>query len=106
MFVGFILCSLLYYYALLACSVYLGEIFPTEIRLRGAGFAHAVGRIAGILSPYGVAFLLQTSGVSSVFLINGILLVVLAVVIGVFGTETRGKSLEQINDPVASELYR
>ncbi len=67
MFVGFILCGLLYYYALLACSVYLGEVFPTEIRLRGAGVAHAVGRIAGIVSPYGVAFLLQSSNVSTVF---------------------------------------
>lgn len=106
MFVGFVLCSLLYYYALLACSVYLGEIFPTEIRLRGAGFAHAVGRIAGILSPFGIAFLLQTSGASSVFLVNGIILVFLAIIINFFGVETRGKSLEEINDPIIYETIK
>ncbi len=105
MFIGFILCALLYYYALLACSVYLGEVFPTEIRLRGAGVAHAVGRIAGIVSPYGVAFLLQSSNVSSVFLIIGIVLVLLALVIGVFGVETRRKTLEEINDPVLEDTY-
>ncbi len=100
MAVGFVLCAVLYYYSLLACSVYLGEIFPTRVRIRGAGFANAVGRVAGILSPYYVAFLLQSSGASTVFFVNGIILVVLALIIAFCGVETRQRSLEDINDSV------
>jgi putative MFS transporter len=100
MSVGFILCSILYYYAILACSVYLGEEFPTRVRMRGSGFAHAVGRIAGIVSPYVTAFLLQSYGTPTVFLVNGIVLVVSAIIIGICGEETRGKTLEEINDSV------
>lgn len=100
MAVGFILCSILYYYSLLACSVYLGEAFPTEIRMRGSGFAHAVGRLAGIISPYLIAFLLQSYGAPAVFLANGAMMVIAAVIIGICGEETRGRSLEEINDDI------
>lgn len=103
MAVGFILCSILYYYSLLACSVYLGEAFPTRIRLRGSGFAHAVGRLAGIISPYAIAFLLQSYGAPAVFLANGAVLVISAIIIGVCGEETQGKSLEEINDTILSD---
>lgn len=100
MAVGFVLCSILYYYSLLACSVYLGEAFPTEIRMRGSGFAHAIGRLAGIISPYLIAFLLQSYGAPTVFLANGIMMVIAAVIIGICGEETRGRSLEEINDNI------
>lgn len=103
MSVGFIVCAILYYYAILACSVYLGEGFPTEIRLRGSGFAHAIGRLAGIISPYAIAFLLQSYGAPAVFLTNGAVLIVLAIIIGFCGEETRGKSLEEINASTSSE---
>lgn len=93
----------LYYYAILACSVYLGEGFPTEIRLRGSGFAHAIGRLAGIISPYAIAFLLQSYGAPAVFLTNGAVLIVLAIIIGFCGEETRGKSLEEINASTSNE---
>ena len=94
MSVGFIVCAILYYYAILACSVYLGEGFPT---------AHAIGRLAGIISPYAIAFLLQSYGAPAVFLTNGAVLIVLAIIIGFCGEETRGKSLEEINASTSSE---
>lgn len=103
MAVGFILCCILYYYSLLACSVYLGEPFPTQIRLRGSGFANAFGRLAGIISPYAIAFLLQSYGSPAVFLAIGVLLVLSAVIIGVCGEETQGKSLEEINGDILTE---
>ena len=81
----------------------LGEGFPTEIRLRGSGFAHAIGRLAGIISPYAIAFLLQSYGAPAVFLTNGAVLIVLAIIIGFCGEETRGKSLEEINASTPSE---
>lgn len=74
---GFVMCTITYYYSLLACSVYLGEAFPTEIRLRGSGFANAMGRIASISTPSVVAFFLQSSGVVSVYIFVGICMVIL-----------------------------
>lgn len=100
MITGFILCTITYYYALLACSVYLGEAFPTEIRLRGSGFSNAMGRIAAIVTPSIVAFFLQSSGVVSVYIFVGICMVVFAIIIGICGTETRNRTLEDINDSV------
>lgn len=103
MAVGFVLCALVYYYALLACSVYIGEIFPTELRIRGAGFANAVGRVGAILSPYWVAALLSAFGVELVYLVNGTICIVIAIIIGLFGVETRNRSLEEINDVIVQE---
>lgn len=100
MITGFILCTITYYYSLLSCSVYLGEAFPTEIRLRGSGFSSAMGRIVSIVTPSIVAALLQSTGIVSVYVFVGICLVVFAIIIGICGIETRNRSLEDINDSV------
>ncbi len=102
MFVGFIMCCIDYYYALLACSVYIGEIFPTELRIRGAGFGNAIGRLGAVLAPYWVAFFLQTSGATTAYLVNGAIAVVAAIIIGVLGIETRHKTLEEVNDDIVN----
>ena len=104
--VGFVLCCLAYYYSLLACSVYIGEIFPTELRARGSGLANAIGRISAIFSPIWIAYLLNTSGAASVYLVNGAILVVVAVIIGIFGVETRGKTLEESNDSIVEDALK
>ncbi len=104
--VGFVLCCISYYYALLACSVYIGEIFPTELRARGSGFANAFGRISAILSPIWIAYLLNTSGAASVYLVNGIIMIVLAIIIGIFGVETRGTTLEEANDQIVQDALK
>lgn len=104
--VGFVLCCLAYYYSLLACSVYIGEIFPTELRARGSGLANAIGRISAIFSPIWIAYLLNTSGAASVYLVNGAILVVVAVIIGILGVETRGKTLEESNDSIVEDALK
>lgn len=95
---GFVLCTICYYYSLLACSVYLGEAFPTQIRTRGSGFANAMGRIAAIITPNIVAMLLVSSGVVSVYVMVAILMVIFAIIIATCGVETRNRTLEDIND--------
>lgn len=94
---GFVLTVVIYIYVCLSCSVYVPEMWPTEARLRGAGLANAVGRISAIFSPYGVAWLLTNYGSIAVFAALGVVVLVLAVIIGVMGVETRHKSLEQIS---------
>lgn len=106
MAIGFILCCMAYYYSLLACSVYIGEIFPTELRARGSGLANAIGRIAAIISPIWITYLLNTSGAASVYMVNGAVLVVVAILIGVFGVETRHTTLEEANDSIVEDALK
>ena len=94
---GFFLITFVYMYVCYASAVYVPEIWPTEAKLRGSGFANAVGRISGILAPYAVAVLLDNYGVTGVFVLLGSVSVIVAAVIAVIGIETKGVSIESIN---------
>ncbi|RAX19067.1 MFS transporter [Actinomyces sp. Z5] len=96
--VGFFLIIFVYMFVCFASAVYVPEIWPTAAKLRGSGLANSVGRVSGILSPYAVAALLDASGVTGVFILLGATAVVTAVVIAVFGVESRGASIESISD--------
>jgi Sugar phosphate permease len=93
---GFCLISFLYIYVCFASAVYVPELWPTEIRLRGTGFCTAIGRAAAIFTPYGVAWILTKYGTVEVFLAIGILMLLVAVVIASIGIETKQKSIEEI----------
>lgn len=93
---GFILITLVYMYVCYASAVYVPEIWPTAAKLRGSGLANAVGRISGILAPFAVAYFLNTSGVTGVFILLSVVSVITAVVIGILGIETRSASVEDI----------
>jgi putative MFS transporter len=99
--IGFFLITFVYMYVCYASAVYVPEIWPTEAKLRGSGVANAVGRISGIVAPYAVASLLNTEGVTGVFLLLGSVAIVVAVVIVVIGIETKGASVEEIGSEAA-----
>lgn len=94
---GFVLCACLYYYALLVCSVYVGELFPTEIRMTGVGISNAIGRTASILSPYLVVSVLDSFGLGAVYIGCSVACLVTALVVGLLGIETRYRPLEDIS---------
>ena len=94
--VGFILTVINYIFTCFACSVYVPELWPTEARMRGMGFANAVGRVSAVFSPYGVAWLLSNYGSIAVFIGLGVVLTLIALIVGTLGVETRNKSLEEI----------
>ena len=96
--VGFILTVINYVFTCFACSVYVPELWPTEARMRGMGFANAVGRASAVFSPYGVAWLLSNYGSIAVFIGLGIILTVIAIIVSTLGVETRNKSLEEIGE--------
>ncbi|MDF2512558.1 MAG: major facilitator superfamily 1 [Herbinix sp.] len=98
---GFFLITFVYMYVCYASAVYVPEIWPTEAKLRGSGVANAVGRISGIMAPYAVANLLDTRGVTGVFVLLGSVAVIVAVVIIVIGIETKGASVEEIGSQAA-----
>lgn len=77
-------------------SPYTAELFPTKIRSTGVGFSSGVGRIAAALAPLFIGFLVDTS-LAIVFYTLGGLLILEAVIAGVFAFETKAKALEEIS---------
>ena len=88
----------LYFFALGAWGCvysYTPELYPTEIRGAGAGFASTVGRVGAFLAPMIVpvvyAFFGAESGFEVVFVILTIVFIVVALAVGFFGVETKGR---------------
>jgi len=93
---GLVMIFFLYMYVCFASAVYVPELWPTHLRLRGSGFVNAVGRIVAVFTPYGVAALLTEYGSVTVFIVLGGMLVVCSLILFFFGIETRMVSLEEI----------
>lgn len=106
MIIGFILITVLYIYVCLSSAVYIPEIWPTEVRLRGSGFCNAVGRVVTIFTPYGIAWVLTQFGQVAVFITVGGVLGVVALVVAILGVETRFKSMEEIGSEALGEDYK
>jgi putative MFS transporter len=94
---GLVMIFFLYMYVCFASAVYVPELWPTHLRLRGSGFVNAVGRIVAVFTPYGVAILLTRYGSITVFIVLGVMLVFCALILLCFGIETRKVSLEEIS---------
>lgn len=94
---GLVMIFFLYMYVCFASAVYVPELWPTHLRLRGSGFVNAVGRIVAVFTPYGVAILLTHYGSIMVFIVLGVMLLICALFLFCFGIETRNISLEEIS---------
>ncbi len=77
--------------------VYMPEIYPTRMRALGAGVGSSWFRIATIVSPTVIGFLLQTTTISAVFLFFAGVGLTGAAVVYFFVIETRGRVLEEIS---------
>lgn len=96
---------LLYFFSLGAWGcvyAYTPEIYPTEARASGSGWAAAFGRIGAFLAPLVVPVLYKSfgeqSGYAMVFtLLTGVFALV-ALVVAIFGRETRGEPLASVSD--------
>ena len=84
-------------YVCFASAVYIPELWPTHLRLRGSGFVNAVGRIVAVFTPYGVAALLTHYGSITVFMVLGVMLVLCALVLSIF---------DNLSQKVSLEIYR
>ena len=93
---GFLLIAGMYAYNAIAFALYVPELFPTRLRMRGCGIANTAGRLFTIFTPFAVAFLLTHYSAKPVFLIIPLVFVIDAVCIAIWGIETGAKSLEEI----------
>ncbi len=91
----------LYFFALGAWGCvysYTPELYPTEIRGMGTGWAAAFGRIGAFIAPFIVPVLFawvgEESGFTFVFMALTAVFLLVALVVGIFGIETKGRALE------------
>ena len=91
---------LLYFFALGAWGCvysYTPELYPTDVRGSGNGWASAFGRIGAFIAPFVVPILYSgfgtDDGFTMVFIILSMAFAFVAVIVAVFGKETKGQSL-------------
>jgi MFS transporter, putative metabolite:H+ symporter len=78
-------------------SPYAAEIFPTDLRGTGSGFAAAASKSGGMIGPPVMGLLLTASvGMAMPALAMAVPLAVAALVLAVTGVETRGRGLERV----------
>jgi putative MFS transporter len=80
----------------LSYHTYQSELFPTPVRARGVGFVYSFSRLSAIFSSYIIAATLDRTGSVGVFVLISSAMVVVALIVGLFGPQTRGLALEQI----------
>jgi putative MFS transporter len=94
--VGFALVTCVYVMVAVAWALYVPELFPTEIRMRGAGFCNTMGRLMTIITPQIVPQIFVGAGVVGVVGLMAALLLIQAIAVAFFGIETRQQSLEAL----------
>ena len=98
--VGFALIVAIYVQTAILFGVYTPELFPTEIRLRANGICNTLGRLATVVSPFVVGFLMVHYKLPGVLWLMIGLLVVQIVVVWVWGVEPRNRPLETVGATV------
>jgi len=81
----------------LALYLYTAELYPTRVRALGTSTATAWLRLASILGPQIVGYLIAGGGLGEVFLVFGLVVAAASLTVALFATETRARVLEAIS---------
>jgi putative MFS transporter len=93
---GFLLMIPIYALVTILFAIYIPELFPTDVRLRGAGICNTFGRSSAIVTPFVVVALVRAYGMGGVVsLLIGLLIVQIVVVLAI-GVEPSRRRLEDI----------
>ncbi|OYT62234.1 MAG: MFS transporter [Thermofilum sp. ex4484_15] len=76
---------------------YTAEVYPTRIRGTGYGAASGFGRLAGLIGPTIIGFLLDRYGLFVALTVTSASFLVGALDTLILGIETKGKTLEEIS---------
>lgn len=79
---------------------YLAEAYPTHIRNSGTGIIYSTGRLLTAGAMLVVPIIFKQYGYEVLFSIIGAMFILVAVVTGIWGERTAGRSLEEIEKPV------
>ncbi len=91
---GYVLALLFGTANVVAFTVYVPELFETRLRLRGAGLCGSAGRLTTVAIQFAIAPMLAFGGLTTVCMALAAILLAQAVCVGLFGAETRAKSLD------------
>jgi MFS transporter, putative metabolite:H+ symporter len=91
--IGFLLTIPIYILVAVLFAVYVPELFPTALRLRGVGICNAVGRSASIIVPLLIGPLFTNFGIPGVLTMMSSALLAMCVVVVALGPETRIQKL-------------
>lgn len=78
-------------------AVWSPELFPTAVRASGTSIVNGIGNIAGAVMPFLAVALFGAYGLAGVFSMVAVMYALL-VVASRFAPETRGRTLEQVNE--------
>ena len=73
-----------------------GEVFPTEVRGMGAGFAAMIGKVGAVATTFGFPILLASLGTRTLLYSLAVTSVLGAIVTWVYRIETTGVNLDRI----------
>jgi putative MFS transporter len=85
---------------------YSAEVYPTHKRSAGSGVAAAASKLGGVLALAMSVAAVAPPSVAGAALLAAIPAALAALMLAVFGVETRGRRLEEITSPVALETAR
>jgi len=97
----FIWCSAISFFNLggwAALYTYTPELYPTEVRGVGSGFAASMGRVAMTLAPTFTAYLYISTGLFGPYSVVAIIHILAGVAVLLLGIETMGRSLEELSE--------
>ena len=96
---------LLYFFALGAWGCvysYTPEVYPTDIRASGSGWASAFGRVGAVIAPWVVPIIYgmfdKDEGFAIVFAILTAVFVIVALTVAFIGKETKGAELADVSE--------
>ena len=99
--VSLMICATIAQFCLSSVSVsiyvYTAELYPTRMRALGVGMGSTVRNILTTASPTMVALMLSNFGLPGVFLMLGLAPILPAFMVLAYGTETKGRVLEEIS---------
>jgi MFS transporter, putative metabolite transport protein len=73
-----------------------GEVFPTEVRGMGAGFAAMIGKVGAVATTFGFPILLASVGTRTLLYALAVSSVLGAIVTWIYRIETTGVNLDRI----------
>src|SRR5262249_22210320 len=82
-----------------AMQIFVSEVFPTNARASGFGWASVVGRVATAFIIPGIQLIRGSYGIETVFICIAILLAIAALMVTQLGPEARRLGLDEIAPP-------
>jgi putative MFS transporter len=82
-------------------QIFISEVFPTNARASGFGLAQSAGRLGAIITIPSILWIQHAWGLTTVFSLLAVLLVIAAVAVTRVGPEAKGLALDEIAPPTA-----